>query len=286
MTNHMTCDQFADSLSDYLESSAGATTRSAIEAHALGCRDCSALLTDVRKLSVDAAKLPVLTPSRDLWGGIAARIETPVVELKQSAATERWNGGTHRRANRVWMGLAAAGLVFVTATITRELTQRPAATGAPVERTAAAPKIDRDTTVSAPSATPSARPSASQQLATNASASTAQRSDVSVSGTNARSSTTRLASSSTPTAEQMAEQTYGREIATLRVVLKRRRSDLDSATVAVVEHNLKVIDDAIAQCKKALQKDPASRFLIESLNDALDTKLRLLRTAAMLPSRT
>ena len=282
MTNHMTCDQFADSLSDYLEGVAGAT-RSAIEAHALGCRDCGSLLTDVRKLSADAAKLPMLTPSRDLWAGIAARIETPVVELKQSAAAERWNGGTQRRASRVWMGLAAAGLVAVTATITRELTQRSAVPRGPVDRTiATAPRIGPDTTTSAASTTPPA----SQQLATGSSASATQRSDVSGSNTNTRPSTTRLVSSSKTTAEQTAEQTYAREIATLRLVLERRRSDLDSATVAVVEHNLKVIDDAIAQCKKALQKDPASRFLIESLNDALDTKLQLLRTAAMLPSRT
>jgi hypothetical protein len=49
---------------------------------------------------------------------------------------------------------------------------------------------------------------------------------------------------------------------------------------------LQVIDDAITQCKRALQKGPASRFLIESLNDAFDTKVQLLRTAATLPSAT
>jgi hypothetical protein len=67
--------------------------------------------------------------------------------------------------------------------------------------------------------------------------------------------------------------------------VNKRRSQLDSTTVAVIEHNLKVIDDAISQCKQALRKDPNSRFLIESLNDALDTKVQLLRTAATLPSK-
>jgi hypothetical protein len=47
-----------------------------------------------------------------------------------------------------------------------------------------------------------------------------------------------------------------------------------------------VIDDAISQCKAVLAKDPASRFLIESLNHALENKVELLRTAAMLPSRS
>jgi hypothetical protein len=76
------------------------------------------------------------------------------------------------------------------------------------------------------------------------------------------------------------------EITRLRAIIAQRKPTLDTATVHVIERNLKVIDDAIAQCKQALQKDPASRFLMESLNDALDTKVQLLRTAAMLPART
>jgi len=47
-----------------------------------------------------------------------------------------------------------------------------------------------------------------------------------------------------------------------------------------------VIDDAIAQCKAALKKDPASRFLMESLNNAMDDKVQLLRTAAVLPAKS
>jgi hypothetical protein len=83
-----------------------------------------------------------------------------------------------------------------------------------------------------------------------------------------------------------AEQTYDSEIARLRTVVNRRRGQLDSGTVATIEKNLIVIDDAIKQCKQALRKDPASRFLMESLNDAMDNKVQLLRTAASLPSRT
>jgi hypothetical protein len=83
-----------------------------------------------------------------------------------------------------------------------------------------------------------------------------------------------------------AEQTYDDEISRLRTVVAARRSQLDSATIAVIEHNLRVIDQAIAQCKQALRKDPHSQFLMESLNGALDDKVQLLRTAAMLPSRT
>jgi hypothetical protein len=83
-----------------------------------------------------------------------------------------------------------------------------------------------------------------------------------------------------------AEQTYDREIARLLVVYNQRRPNLDTTTIAVVKKNLKIIDDAIAQTKIALRRDPASQYLMESLNDAFDTKVQLLRKAAMLPSGT
>jgi hypothetical protein len=238
-----------------------ATTRVATETHASSCAECGALLADLRTLQIDAGKLPELTPKRDLWAGIAARIETPVVELKNGGTVERWNGGTPRRKNQLWIGLAAAGLVVATATITHQVTKRSMVAATPAQTVSAQPKPD--TARSAPAAT---------QVANVDTVPPVHRSTVPPS---------RLASS-----KPSAEQTYDVEIARLRTVLNRRRPQLDSSTVAVVEHNLQVIDDAIAQCKRALQKDPASRFLMESLNDALDTKVQLLRTAAMLPSTT
>jgi hypothetical protein len=275
MTNPMTCDQFADQLAEYLEDSLDATTRVAMETHASSCDECGALLTDLRKIQVGAAKLPELEPTRDLWSGIVARIETPVVEIKGNGGTVERNRGTHQRANstsRVWIGLAAAGLVVATATITHEMTKRSLGSSSePVAQTALAqPKPD--TTTSSAQTT---------QIAGIDTVPPFHRSTVPPSNSAFPPSSTRLASS-----KPSIEQTYDVEINRLRVVLDRRRPQLDSATVAVVEHNLQVIDDAITQCKRALQKDPASRFLIESLNDAFDTKVQLLRTAATLPSAT
>ena len=89
-----------------------------------------------------------------------------------------------------------------------------------------------------------------------------------------------------PAARPSATDTYEREIAQLRRILTERRGELDSTTVAVVEGNLAVIDLAIKQSRDALRRDPRSRFLDEQLNSALDKKLELLRTAAMLPART
>lgn len=81
-----------------------------------------------------------------------------------------------------------------------------------------------------------------------------------------------------------AEFTYDHEIARLLAVYKFKQHDLDSSTVAVVAKNMAIIDEAIAQCRLALRRDPVSGYLMQSLNDALDTKVQLLRTAAALPA--
>src|SRR5438270_7508645 len=122
---HLTCAEFADMLAEFLEREAGESSRAAMEAHASACSDCGALLADLRKLRLDAANLPQLVPSRDLWTGVAARIETPVVAIgTQESAGARVSGRATQWNRRVWVGLAAAGLIVVTATITHEITKR------------------------------------------------------------------------------------------------------------------------------------------------------------------
>lgn len=271
MTNPtITCDRFADRLSDLLERDVDEFTRAQLEAHALSCNDCGPLLADLRKLRIDAVNLPELTPSRDLWAGISERIQTPVVEI--TAGGGRLDGRMIERKRRVssrmWMGLAAAGLVAVTATVTQQITKRSLG----VVPTAQVVAVTTPKTPSVSSPAPVTQPVV----------------DSTAAGTAGPTVTRPPANGSTSLASNRltAEQTYDDEISRLRVVVTRRKSQLDSATIAVIEHNLNVIDQAIAQCKQALRKDPHSQFLMESLNGALDDKVQLLRTAAMLPSRT
>lgn len=223
----MTCGRVDDMLAEYLEGDLDESRRHGVEAHVRSCVRCTALLRDLEALRADAAALPELSPSRDLWAGIAARIETPVVPL---VATPR--------ARRAWWrtGLAAAGLVVVTAGVTYSVVR---------ERQGAA----------APSLAAGSAPPSGAVLASNR-------------------------------PRVPAEVTYDREIAQLREVLELRRNDLDPATVAIVEHSLAVIDKAIADARAALAADSANLFLGEQLNRALDKKLGLLRTVALLPART
>ena len=272
--NHtMTCNEFGDLLADVLERTVDEATRARIEAHALACGECGPLLADLRKLRIDAANLPELTPSRDLWSGIAARIETPVVAINPTASAQP--ARSRRRLAPVWLGLAAAGLVGVTATITHEMTKRSVASIMVVQR--AARVTDTAAASPAPTSTIAARQDSTQPSAgrTAPPLSNAPTTRLASNGSNGSNGSNKLS----------PQQTYDQEITRLRAILNQRRPQLDSATVAVIEHNLKVIDDAIAQCREALRKDPNSRFLIESLNDAFDTKVQLLRAAASLPSR-
>jgi hypothetical protein len=225
----MSCEEFADHLAHYLEHDLDEGMRTRMEMHSHTCADCASLLADIRALTMSATKLPQLTPSRDLWAGIAERIETPVVALNPSG--EMFAQRPPRRTwRRVRMALAAAGLVAVTATVTYELTSR--------SQTVVAARVA------------------------------------------ASDSQTKLVSD-----RPSMEQTYNSEITRLREIVNQRTSQLDPATVEVLEKNLKVIDDAIAQCKDALRSDPNSRFLIESLNDALESKVVLLRKAVSLPTK-
>jgi methyl coenzyme M reductase subunit C-like uncharacterized protein (methanogenesis marker protein 7) len=104
----------------------------------------------------------------------------------------------------------------------------------------------------------------------------------SVAGTTAPAARTELVS----VADQKGIATYVGEIGKLQDILQTRRNELDTATIAVLTKNLKLIDQAISESKAALAADPASAFLGGRLNHAYDTKLELLRSAAMLPSRT
>ncbi|MBA3578690.1 MAG: hypothetical protein H0W42_01770 [Gemmatimonadaceae bacterium] len=76
---------------------------------------------------------------------------------------------------------------------------------------------------------------------------------------------------------------YTGEIDDLQGAIAERRSRLDPTTIAVLERNLRVIDAAIEESKRALASDPASRLLTGLLSAALANKVRLLRQAALLP---
>jgi hypothetical protein len=244
------CDAFDATLADYLEHTLDADAVALADAHRATCARCDALVRDLDTLRVDAAQLPPLTPSHDLWPGIAARIGTPVSSLDHARVR-------HDRS-RTWISVrAAAAIVLLTAGTTYVVarwTTRPSLSQAPV---AVAPT--RDTTTVAAVTPPAV-------------------------------TTPNVVTPKTVTPvvarKQSTQATYAQEIAGLHAIVEQRSTQLDPHTRAVIEHNLQVIDTAIAESRRALASDPHSAFLADQLDQALDTKLELMRTVALLPART
>jgi hypothetical protein len=290
------CDGFAAQLADYLEGDAPDAVRHAVESHAAECLACRQLLDDLSALRHDAAALPLLTPSRDLWDGIAERIDAKVVPIGAGTTIVR-------PMRRSWLrpSLAAAALVIVTAGVTHLATRlsigstpasvasRPdsmsgtavaTAVGQPTEREA-----QRDGGPSAQVASVESATAPSRTTRATGEAAAPPRSRVAGSRIQPSApSGARLASTSPLMRE--TEPIYAREIVALRQMLQTRRAKLDPSTIAVLEQSMAVIDSAIAQSRAALAKDPASGFLATQLNQSLEKKVELLRTAATLPART
>jgi hypothetical protein len=271
-TLNLDCDGFADALADFLEDDASENVRSAVEAHAATCAACGQILADIQSIRAEAATLPRLTPSRDLWSGIAERIDARVIPMETQRA------GRNISKRPVWLrtAVAAAALIVVTAGITHVLTRASLknATPAPTQVAAANP-------VATQPPLPVGEPTAEITSTRTEDPVPTRRTSTAASAT---APATRLVSAK-PTMDA-ADPVFAGEIIKLRRLMRERRSQLDPKTVAVLEQSIAVIDSAIAQSRAALAKDPASGFLATQLNHSLEKKVELLRTAALLPSRT
>jgi tetratricopeptide (TPR) repeat protein len=84
----------------------------------------------------------------------------------------------------------------------------------------------------------------------------------------------------------MADAQYDAAVSDLEKALKAGRDRLDASTIAIVEHNLQIIDQAINQAREALASDPANSYLSSHLVEARRRKLDLLRRATALATET
>lgn len=281
MTNSdMTCEAFDAALPDYLEGTLDGSMRASVERHLRECLRCAGLVRDLEKISKDGAALPDLAPERDLWSGIEARIAAPVIPL--AARPER-----QRRLAPAWMGIAAAALIVSTAGVTYVLTARsfgPGGDGRIARGTIPAAQVQpADASASGASAAPESASGASTQNSVGREIPGSAQSQAGAVRPGVPAS---LASRNAQADQSHSEAVYGKEIEMLQNIVRQRRTQLDPSTVAIIERNLQIIDAAINQSRAALARDPASMMLSEQLTHALDKKVELLRTAAMLPAST
>jgi hypothetical protein len=242
------CEAFEATVSEYLDGTLPPGLTATAVAHAASCDRCRSLASELDAVRIASRALPALRPSRDLWAGIDARIRTA------DAATRRPSRVTGARAQALarWFGPRL---------LNRSVMAAAALVVVSVGLTFTATEwwIGRNPTVVASADSGHAR---------------------------VDSSTPSIA---TPVANRDAETSeflYDNQITALHQILQQRRAQLDPKTVAVLDRNLAIIDAAILQSRAALAQDPASAFLAGQLDQALNSKLELLRTAALLPSRT
>ena len=271
MTLSMTCEQFEDILPQLLDDDAMAVPAAA-RLHLEGCVACKTLYDDLTEVRTVAANLPPITPSRDLWAGIESRIRTPVVPLVEGMEIRK----PRRQISLRSAAIAAGLLALVNAGVSYKFMNRaPVAAVAAPEPVAPAPVAPMRATVqqtrlSAPlpypviMTTPPLRGS-TILLTTNGDGPDQPQQQ--------------------PRKREAAKIVYDREIGRLRAIVDSGRHKLDPATVALLDRNLRIIDTAIDQVNAALQRDSSSTFLIESLNNVYQTKVKLLRMAAAAAGR-
>jgi anti-sigma factor RsiW len=240
MTLH---EEWTDKLSDYLDDELTADERSAVDAHLKDCRECVAVLNDLKRVvaHAQAASADVRPPQADLWPGVAGRIE----KVRQP---QRF---TFTLAQ---LAAAAALVAAVSGGIVWQV----------VDRSAKASRSGNGDTVAA---TTEREASAERTQPVEREAS-AERPDARV--------------------EQvgLADAQYDAAVTDLEKALQKGRGKLDASTIAIVEHNLETIDQAIRQAREALVADPANSYLSGHLVEARRRKLELLRRATDLASET
>ena len=238
MSQPMTCTEYEALMDRDLEGELSPDERERADLHLQACSRCATTRADLLEIAANAASLPVLTPSRDLWDGIAARIEAPVIAL----GTTGEHRVPSRRRSMLRFAAAAAALMTVTAGTTYVLTRNAFRNDVPPVVATVTPAPVDDT---------------------------------------AGGANTVLVNDPQTLA---ADAAFEREVIRLRAMLEQRRPDLDSATVALLERNLQIIDRAIAESRAALTLHPESALLNRQLQNALGKKVQVLRTAALLPS--
>ncbi|MEO8578347.1 MAG: hypothetical protein ABI556_16675, partial [Gemmatimonadales bacterium] len=224
-----------------------------------------------------------IAPSKDLWQGIEAKIQPAVVSI----AARRQTSGMPRRM----LFAAAAALVVVTSSVTYVATSRVIAKGrTPVRVVNNPPAVptpggnDEISGSNVPPVDETSLPSETAEPARSATPTPTLPPKAVRKTPRPRTGTALVSRVTTPMTA--SEAALSGEIGELQTLLKQKRAQLDPTTVQVVEDNLNLIDVAVKQARAALARDPASGFLTERLDNALQKKVELLRTAALLPSKS
>jgi negative regulator of sigma E activity len=260
-------EEWTDRLSDYLDGELSAEECGDVEAHLRECASCNDVLNELKRVVALARSIEPRPPQADLWAGIAERIDAAGRPPAQPVERANVTAFPHRMPRRIAFTLpqlAAAALVVAAVSGGVAWALRPSFTGTPqvvpYDRVASAPR----------------ERSAAADTGASAADVSASASDAGHPFTGAEASDTRIETVG------LADAQYDAAVTDLQKALENGRGQLDASTIAVVEHNLQIIDQAINQAREALVGDPANSYLSSHLVEARRRKLDLLRRAAAL----
>ena len=255
-------EEWTDKLSEFLDGELTAEDHRAVEAHLRGCAECAAVLDDLKRIVARARAAGAVSrpPQADLWGGIAARIDDT-----RSAKASAERSSSDPAAVTAFRDRSAQAFALRTRRFAFTLPQLAAAAAliAAVSGGAVWQIVDR------------AARSAPASVDARRSSEPAAPADM-VRADDAPDRAGRIV----PVV--MADAQYDAAVSDLEGALKLGRGRLDAATIAIVAHNLQIIDQAIDQAREALAADTANTYLSGHLVEARRRKLDLLRRAAAL----
>jgi len=235
---------WSERLSAYLDGEMKGSERTRLEAHVAECAACAVALAELGEVMAQARTLEDRPPATDLWPAIESQLAPRGV----AAPKER---GTIVDGSRWW------GRRFELA-----LPQLAAAAVLLVLLSAGAMWLVVKGPV-LPGQAPSRGPVANAPTAPGPNAGRLDDEVV-------------LAGLDNPR--------YDVAVAELEQALAQGRGQLDPRTLAVVKHNLQIIDNAIADARRAVAADPGNTWLRSHLANTMKRKVDLLRSATMLAS--
>ena len=108
-------DRWTDSLSEYLDGDLTPEDRRELALHLESCADCALTLRELEQVTERARALPDLTPPKDGWPALLARLvarELPIesTEIQAPPPARRAQRGPTRVVSFTWPQLAAAGI--------------------------------------------------------------------------------------------------------------------------------------------------------------------------------